>query len=207
MKTTAIILSSVTLFASTLAGCSHSSNVSTASSTTSTESSPAAGANGTTGAVLVKAGTVFRGKLQNEISSKKDHDGDKFTIVNDGETIYGHLENVHAAGLAHKPSLVMVFDNVTMANGEVGQPVDVTIENARVFNAKSHHLRTVGMMVGGAIAGHMAGKAAGKKHGGLAGAASGYVLSQEMKTDVDVKPGTTIVLKFNKDAIAATSAQ
>ena len=59
------------------------------------------------------------------------------------------------------------------------------------------------MVLGGAIAGHMA---AGKHHGGLAGAAGGYVLSQQMKTNVDAQPGTIVVLKFVSDAVAQTSA-
>ena len=190
----------------TLAACGgHSSNVSTASSSTAgAESSAAPGA--TSNTVIVPAGTTFRGKLQQEISTKKDHDGDKFTLVaSNGETIYGHLDNVQAAGVAKKPAMTIVFDNVTMPDGAVGTPVDVTIENMGAFGAKSHHFRTLAMMAGGAIAGHVAASKAGKKHGGLAGAAAGYMLSQEMKTDVDVKPGTVVVLKFNKDAVNGSS--
>lgn len=199
MKRFALVLTVAALAASTLTGCGKSSNVSTASSSAAPAASGAA--------VLAAAGSEFRGKLQQEVSTKKNHDGDKFTIVFKGETVNGHLEDVHPAGLGKKPSMVIVFDNLVMPDGMVAAPVDVTIVNAGVLNAKSHHMRTVGMMVGGAIAGHMAANAAKTKHGGLAGAAGGYMLSQEMKTDVDVKPGTTIVLKFNKDAVASGQTQ
>jgi hypothetical protein len=184
----------VASLSATLAACSRSSNVTTSSSSVA----PAASA----GAVVVAAGTTFRGKLQQEISSKTDRDGDRFSIVGNGETIDGHLVNVHPAGLGKKPAMTIVFDNVRTSDGTTAEPVDVTIENIGEFGAKSHHWRTIGMVMAGGIAGHMV---AHKHHGGLAGAAGAYMLSQEMKTDIDVKPGTTIVLKFNKDADAVTN--
>ena len=190
MKRFALTVLTVTLTASMLAGCGRSSNVQTATST----SAPSVRHD----TVLVTAGTTYRGKLQNEINSKTSHDGDKFSIDNKGETIYGHLENVHAAGMGKKPAMTLVFDNVTMPDGSVAAPIDVKIENMGAFDAKSHHLRTIGMMIAAGTAGHMA---AGKHHGGTAGATGAYILSQEMKTDIDVKPGTTIVLKFNTDAM------
>ncbi len=190
----------VLLAAVSFAACSHSSNVSTASSTAASSSAAPGAASAT---VIVPAGTVFRGKLQQEIGTRIDVNGDRFSIVGPhGETVNGHVDNVHKAGLARKPSMTIVFDNVRMADGTIGQPVTVKIENMGIFNAKSHHLRTIGMMIGGAVAGHMATHKVPMKHGALAGAAAGYVLSQEMKTDVDVKKGTTVVLKFTKPVLS-----
>lgn len=186
-----LALTTLLLFAIGLSACSRSSHVSTASSTMA----PGSGS----GSIVVPFGTTFRGKLKQEIDTKTSHDGDTFSIVaRNGETVNGHLSNVRAAGIGKKPALTLVFDNVTMPDGSVGTPVVATIENIGTFNAKTHHLRTLGLMAAGAMAGHVAMR--GKHHGGLAGAASGYVLSQEMKTDVDVKPGTTIVLKFRRNA-------
>lgn len=183
-----------------LAACSHSSNV----STTSASAAPGASSN----TVLIPAGTTFRGKLQQEIDTKTNHDGDKLTIVaSNGETVNAHLINVHPAGIAKKPTMTIVFDNVQMPGGAVGSPIDPTIENMGVFDAKTHHMRTLGLMAAGAMAGHLAASKAGKKHGGLAGAAGGYVLSQEMKTDVDVRKGTTVVLKFQHDVPSVAGQQ
>ncbi len=81
-------------------------------------------------------------------------------------------------------------------------PINVQLVSEGAFNAQSHHWRTIGMVLGGGTAGHIA---AGKHHGGTLGAAGGYMLSQAMKTDVDVKPGTVIVVKFVSDAVAQTS--
>lgn len=187
-----------------LGGCGRSSNVTTQSAVT--------GAPAADGAVLVKSGTEFRGKLQQEIATNKSHDGDTFTIVQQdtlmhkdpalhGVIVEGHLANVSAAGLGKKPAMTIVFDDVRMPDGQTA-PIHVQIVNVGAFDAKTHHWRTVGMVLGAGIAGHMA---AGKHHGGTMGAAGAYVLSQQMKTNVDVKPGTLVELKFLNDAVAQTS--
>ena len=190
-----------------LASCGKSSNVSTQSAGTTSAG---------TGATVVKAGTVYNGKLQQEISSKKNHDGDTFVLIETdtllhknpalkGSQIDGHLDNVTPAGMGRKPGMVIVFDDIQMPDGTKA-PVNVQLLSAGEFDAKSHKMRTVGLMVSGAVAGHMAGKATGKKHGGLLGAAGGYALSQEMKTDIDVKPGTIVQVKFLSDANANGTA-
>ena len=188
-----------------LAGCGHSSNV-------STQSAAAQSATTTGGPVLVKAGTVFYGKLAETMSSKSTPDGTAFQLIHvntlmhhdpalDGVSIDGHVENVTRAGLGKKPGMTIVFDDIAMPNGAKA-PIEVKLVSMRAFGAKSHHLRTLGMMIGGSVAGHMV---AGKHHGGMMGAAGGYVLSQEMKTDINVKRGTVLEVRFLKDASAAGS--
>jgi hypothetical protein len=201
MKQIAIVTALAALVA--LGACGRSSNVTTQSAVTG---APASG-----GAVLVTSGTEFRGKLQQEIATNKSHDGDTFTIVQQdtlmhkdpalhGAVVEGHLANVSAAGLGKKPALTIVFDDVRMPDGQTA-PIHVQIVNVGAFDAKTHHWRTAGMVIGAGIAGHMA---AGKHHGGAMGAAGAYVLSQQMKTNVDVKPGTLVELKFLSDAVSAS---
>ena len=203
-----IVIASGLVAAVALGACSRSSNVSTQSAVTAGSAAVAPG-----GSVLVKSGTRFQGRLGQEISTKKSHDGDTFTIVAQdtfmhrnaalrGAVITGHLENVSAAGLGKKPSLTLVFDDIALPNGQTA-PIHGRLINLGAFDAKSHHWRTVGMVLAGGAAGHVA---AGKEHGGLAGAAGAYLLSQEMKTDVDVKRGTLIELKFLDDAVASATA-
>jgi hypothetical protein len=189
-----------------LAACGKSSNVSTQSAGAGMT------ANTTGGTVVAPLGSVYRGKLDKEINTKTSHNGDTFTLVADGasgplagSSIEGHLTGIQAAGLAKKPAMTIVFDDVLLSDG-TKVPVTVQLLSTGDFGAKSHHMRTIGMMMGGAIAGHMAAHAAGKGHGGLLGAAGGYVLSQEMKTDIDVKPGTVIAVKFLAPAIEAATA-
>ena len=188
-----------------LASCGHKA-VTQQSSAMSTDTVTApAGAT-----VLVKAGTTVYGKLVAPINTKTTKDGQSFQIaVSDsmfhknppslaGAMIEGHVTGVQAAGLGKPAKLTIVFDDVKMANGSVA-PADVRLTSLKAFGAKSHHLRTLGMVVAGAVAGHMA---AGKHHGGTMGAVGGFVLSHSMKTDIVVPTGTMLEVKFLKDAVA-----
>ncbi|HEY5339512.1 MAG TPA: hypothetical protein VIK27_00670 [Candidatus Aquilonibacter sp.] len=198
-----VIIGAGLVVAIALGGCARSSNVSTQSAITP-------GRVAAEGRVVVAAGTRFAGKLQQEVATNKSHDGDTFSLLQTdtlfrhdpalhGATIEGHLENVSPAGMGKKPSLTLVFDDIRLQDGTTA-PVDVRLLNIGAFDAKTHHWRTAGMVLGAGLAGHVA---AGKHHGGLLGAAGGYVLSQQMKTNVDAKPGTLVELRFVKDAVAA----
>jgi len=178
-------------------GCAKSAPV-------TTQSSGAAGATG--GTVLVAAGTDFYGKLQQSIGTKTSKNGDKLTLVQTdtflhknpalhGILIEGHLDNIQAAGAMRKPAMTIVFDDVQMPDGTKA-PVDVQLVSVNAFEPKTHHLRTIGLMIGGAIAGHAVAKHTGASHGTLAGAAAGYVMSQALKTDIAVPAGTVIELRI-----------
>ena len=182
-----------------LAACSNNAPVSTENS-----GAPASG-----GSVLVAAGTDFYGKLQQPIGTKTSKDGDTFTLVGtntlfhknatlDGAVITGHVENVTPAGPMRKPAMTLVFDGIQLAGG-VKEPVDVQLVSANAFEPKTHHLRTIGMMIAGAMAGH-----AVNKHGGLVGAAAGYVLSQQLKTDIAVPAGTVLELRFRQPVMSGS---
>lgn len=193
-----------------LVACGHSSKVQTKSAGAANSVPPGA-------AVVVPAGTDFYGKLQQPIGSKSSKDGDTFQLQQTdtmlhknaalhGTVVDGHVEDVHAAGPMHKPSMTIVFDDITMPDGTKA-PVNVQLVSMNKFEAKTHHLRTIGMMIGGAVAGHEAKKHMG--HGGsFVGAVGGYALSQALKTDIYVPAGTVLELRFKAPvtAGAATSA-
>jgi hypothetical protein len=179
-----------------------------------TESSTAAGTAGG-GSVLVDAGTAFYGKLRQPIGSKISKDGETFALAQTdtllhklpalhGSIVEGHLENVRAAGTMRKPAMTIVFDDLLMPDGTKA-PVNVQLVSLNVFEPKTHHLRTIAMMIGGAIAGHEVAKHTGGSHAGLMGAAGGYVLSQTLKTDIFVPAGTVIELKFKSPVTASST--
>ena len=197
-------LIAIAVAATMLSACGKSSNVSTESS--GTGAAPAGGA------VLVAAGTDFYGRLQQPIGSKTSKDGDTFTLAQTdtmlhhdaalhGSVIDGHLENISPAGLGKKPAMTIIFDDITMPDGTKA-PVDVQLVSANAFDAKTHHLRTIGLMIGGAMAAH----AVTHGHGGMMGAAAGYVMSQELKTDIAVPAGTVLELKFKAPVTSAAPA-
>ncbi len=191
-----------------LAACGHKSAITVQSAGSTTAAAP--------GAVqVVPAGTAFYGKLQQPVSSK-GKDGDTFTLAQTdtflhknaalhGTVIDGHIDNVHAAGPMHKPSMTLVFDDIKMPDG-TKDPIVVQLVSLKAFEPQSHHLRTLGMMVGGAVAGHIAAKKLGKSHGGLLGAVGGYTISQQLKTDISVPAGTVLQLKFSQPVTAAPGA-
>ncbi len=196
------VVAAVALTTFALIACAKNAPVTTQSSgSTSTMSG---------GTVVVAAGTDFYGKLQQPIGTKTSHDGDTFTMVGtntlfhknaalEGAVISGHLTGITPAGPARKPTMTIVFDQIKMPDGTTS-PVDVQLVNVNAFEPKTHHLRTIGLMIAGAMAGHTVNKA----HGGLAGAAAGYVLSQELKTDIAVPAGTIIELRFLKPVTSAS---
>ena len=182
--------------------CAKSAPVSTQSSGGSSSSAG--------GTVVAAAGSDFYGKLQQPIGTKISKDGDTFSIVGtntlfhknaslEGAVISGHVDNVTPAGPMRKPAMTLVFDNIALPSG-VKEPVDVELVSANAFEPKTHHLRTIGLMIAGAVAGH----AVSKSHGGLAGAAAGYVLSQELKTDISVPAGTMIELRFKQPVMSGS---
>jgi hypothetical protein len=158
--------------------------------------------------VLVKKGTQVDGILQQRLSSKTSHDGDTFTLTEkdtffhknstiSGVTIEGHVENVSPAGPTHKASMTIVFDDAKLSNGTtVAFPA--TLKSLSTEEPHTHHIRDVGLIIGGAVAGHMMAK---QHHGGVAGAAAGFALASSLKSDIVIKQGTLVKLKMTQDMV------
>jgi hypothetical protein len=179
-----------------LSGCSHhASNVTTQSA--------GAGQQPAGGTTIVAAGTDYYGKLEAPIGSKTSKDGDTFAIDETrssnpalkGATIDGHLEGVQPAGPMRNPKMTIVFDDIRLPDGTKA-PVNVQLLTLHAFSPKTHHLRTIGLMIGGAVAGHEVAVHTGGHHGALLGAAGGYALSQQLKTDIAVPAGTILEVRF-----------
>jgi hypothetical protein len=177
-----------------LGGCSHhASNVTTQSA--------GAGQQPGGGTTIVAAGTDYYGKLEQPIGSKTSKDGDTFAIDETrssnpalkGATIDGHLEGVQPAGPMRNPKMTIVFDDIRLPDG-TKTPVNVQLLTLHAFSPKTHHLRTIGLMIGGAVAGHEV--AVHSHHGALLGAAGGYALSQQLKSDIAVPAGTILEVRF-----------
>jgi hypothetical protein len=195
--------------AAALAACGHKA-VTTQSSGAG---QPAAGAGG---AVVAASGSGFYGKLNVPISTKTSHNGDAFTLSQTdtlfhkspalhGAVIDGHVDGVTAAGPMRNPAMTIVFDDIRLADG-TKEPVNVVLVSTKQFDPKSHRMRTIGLMIGGAATGHAIAARTGKKHGALTGAAGGYVLSQTLKTDVEVPAGSVVELRFKSPVTAAADA-
>ncbi|HEY4440867.1 MAG TPA: hypothetical protein VGN14_10440 [Candidatus Elarobacter sp.] len=164
-------------------------------------------------AVIAPKGAEFEARLDRELNTKTLHDGDTFTLTEHegwfhkappglkGATIDGHVENVSAAKMGHGASMNVFLDDVKTADGQTA-PIDAKVTSTKALEPKTHHLRDVGLIVGGAVAGHIASKRTGIKHGTIAGAAAGFALATSLKSDIDVKRGTIVHLKLNAPVVA-----
>ncbi len=153
------------------------------------------------------AGAQFEARLDQQLDTKRLHDGDKFTMTEHdgffhkappalkGAKIEGHVEHVSAAHPGHAATLSLVLDDVVMADGTKAA-IDAQITSLKEFEPRKHHLRDTALVLGGAVAGHMMAKKHGVKHGGLAGAGAGFVIATTLKSDIKVKRGTILHLKL-----------
>jgi hypothetical protein len=161
-------------------------------------------------------GAIFDGKINTELSSKTSQNGDPFTLTITGSLFHphkelqgavidGHVENVTPASATHKATMNLIFDDITFADG-TKQPISVVVNKLSIIEPKTHHIRDVGLIVGGAVAGHIVSKKTGHGGGTLAGAAAGFALASSMKSDIDIKPGTIVQLKLKSDLTVPAAA-
>jgi hypothetical protein len=162
-------------------------------------------------AVLVARGAEVDGSLQQPISSKLNHNGDRFTLAQTdtfwhhkpqlkGAIIDGHVENVSPAGPAKKATLSLVFDDITLADGST-VPLSAQLISLKEVEPQTHKIRDTGIILGSAFTGHLVSKNTGKNGGTLAGAAAGVALVATLKDDIKVKRGTVLRLKLLKPIV------
>ena len=161
--------------------------------------------------VVVPAGTTIDTDLQQELSTGKSLNNQKFSIkVKNGSvgkypslkdaTIEGHLEKVTKAAKGQKATMNLVFDNIKLKNGDLGA-IDATLVNTKVeTKTKGTFLKNAGIILGGTIAGNFIGDRTKFKHGKLAGAAAAtaFVLSSP-GGEVVLKKGTDLQLKLKSN--------
>jgi hypothetical protein len=159
--------------------------------------------------VLEKRGGEINAQVSTALSSKTNADGDPFVlVVHDtffhrtpnlkGAVIEGHLEGVTKATPTHAATMRLIFDDLKLPDGTT-EPVDLKVVSIHDFEPHTHHVRDVGIIVGGVVAGHIASKRSGVKGGTLTGAAAGFAIASSLKSDITVKPGTNVKLRANTD--------
>ncbi|MBH8563965.1 hypothetical protein I8748_17545 [Nostoc sp. CENA67] len=212
MKNLFPLLLSAVLLSTTVACNKTSSQTNVTSTNNKTAIVDSASSQPNNQKITVPAGTSFDTVLQQEISTGKNQNNDRFVlkiknsllkgnpILKDGQ-IQGHLEDVVKAAKGKKASLHLVFDDVSLKDGS-SYPIDATLINTQLeTKTKGKFIQNAGIILGGAVAGHFLGDKAKFKHGGLAGgaAAAAFVLSSP-GGEVVLKKGTNIKLQL-KSAI------
>jgi hypothetical protein len=160
---------------------------------------------------VVPAGITIDTDLQQELSSDKSTNNQKFSIkVKNGSvskypalkdaTIEGHLEKVAKAAKGKKAAMNLVFDDIKLKNGDI-EAIDATLVNTQVeTKTKGTFLKNAGIILGGTIAGNFIGDKTKFKHGKLAGAAAAtaFVLSSP-GGEVVLAKGTDLQLKLKSN--------
>jgi hypothetical protein len=205
MKKLMPLVLGATLMMTTVA-CTSPKDTAVKNSTSSTNTKLVNNNNSKNAQAIVALGTEFETKLQQEISTGKNRENDKFALkvrsnnpVLKDSIINGHLENVNKAARGKKAKLNLVFDDITLKNGD-RLPIDATLVNTKIeTKTKGKFLQNAGIILGGATAGRFLGNKTNFKHGGLTGgaAAAAYVLSSP-GGEVVLKRGTDIKLKLSK---------
>jgi hypothetical protein len=164
--------------------------------------------NATNPNAIVPAKFEFEADLQQEISSGKNKENDRFQLrIQNGTVgkypflkdavILGHLENVVKAARGKKASLNLVFDEIRLKNGDV-LSLDAELINTRIeTQTKGKFLQNAGIILGGIAAGKLLEDKQKFKHGALAGgAAAAAVVLASPGNEVKLKKGTDIKLRL-----------
>lgn len=216
MKKILPLLLGVVLLSNTVACSKPSDKTSNTSNNTSTANTATTTSNTTKQVSSVPVGTTFDTILDQDLSTGKNNNNDRFTmrvknsLLGGNQTlkdaqIQGHLEDVVKAARGKKASLHLVIDDIILKDGSA-YPIDASLVNTQVeTKTQGKFLKNAGIILGGAVAGHFLGDKAKFKHGGLAGgaAATAFVLSSP-GGEVVLKKGTDVKLKL-KSALATSS--
>ncbi len=167
----------------------------------------------------IPAGASFDAKLQEEITTARNHNQDRFTLreqnplfggnplLKDAQ-IEGHLEQVTKAGKGVKAKLHLVFDDIVLNDGN-RFPLNATLVNSTIeTKTKGTLLRNAGIVIGGAVIGHYVGKATHVPLGTTGGAATATaVVLNSPGGEVVLKRGTSLKLKLNAPLNTSVAAQ
>jgi hypothetical protein len=145
------------------------------------------------------AGAQFEARFDGALDSKRMHDGDRFTLTEDGTSyrgtppalkrakIEGHVEHVSAARKDHRATLNVVMDNVVLADG-TRAPIDATITAIGARDPRTLRLRDAGLVLGARVTGEP-----GRKKPGGEGVA---LRSRSAAKQIEVRRGTVVRVKL-----------
>ncbi|MDP9106640.1 MAG: hypothetical protein M3N49_12000 [Candidatus Eremiobacteraeota bacterium] len=149
----------------------------------------------------ITAGTELVGTIDQNVSSKDAVVGQRITISNvhsqdnnvTGAIIYGHVDDVQAAGQGRPGKVSIAYDTLKTRAGNTyaltGRTTGVT------ENTKSNAVNEAGGAVAGMIVGNIIGKKLGTNLGGLLGAAGGYVYAKNAKQNVTIPQNSVVTVQ------------
>lgn len=117
-----------------------------------------------------------------------------------GATIYGEVVDVQAAHQGVNPSLAISVNAIKLAGSSAQQPISAKVVRMNPVQG-NNFTKEAGGTLGGMLLGNWIGKSLNNNQGGLIGAAGGYLLTSNSKTNLDVAAGSAVTLQLT-DALA-----
>lgn len=171
--------------------------------------------------IAVPAGTQLKGELDGLLSSKTNKIGDifrllvtdpimveKLEVIPKGTVINGTVSAVTPASSGKKGNMSLSFNSMTLISGRtLNLDASSTVEGTgdATVQGESKAGRNTAIVAGAAAAGALAGKLLGKSNkdavvGAVVGGAAGGIAAAVMNGgEVDLKSGSALALKLNKE--------
>ncbi len=155
----------------------------------------------------VPAGSGLNGSLNNALDTKSSYAGQPLSIsvvspfpngisALGGATIYGHVGNVVPGGRGTNPQLSIILDKIKFSNGS-SEMIGAVVN--KLEPKKDKRGRVLLGTAGGMFLGNWAGKALfGGSAGGAVGAATGFLLSSNNKSDFHVPAGSPVGIQLTR---------
>jgi hypothetical protein len=161
-------------------------------------------------AQTLPAGTQLNAVMRNALDTKSAYTGQPISLsvvspvprnatTVEGAVIYGHVSHVRSAGQGRNPELEVVLDKIAFRNVQ-SQPLSANIANITEKKDQSPLVKGAAGALGGMLLGNWLGKALfGAKGGGLVGAAAGYLLASNNKSNFHVPSGSAATVHLAGD--------
>jgi hypothetical protein len=151
-------------------------------------------------------GATLDGRLQQEISTQRARDGQKFTMVTpSGSRIKGHLSEVQRANFGRKSHLKLNIDTITFTD-ETSLPISAEVIGVSQTK-QTNYAQAAGTVLGSMIVGNIVGKAIGTNLGGLIGVAGGSLLAANTSQNIILSGDSFIRIRLKAPLVSGDQAR
>jgi hypothetical protein len=169
--------------------------------------------------VTLAKGDTVNLSMQSTLDTGSAYVGERFTArvvppYPEGDTdlanavASGEVVKVTPAGQGRNPELLLNFSTITLANGS-SYPINAEVTGAGTTQQAKNAGHTVLTTIGGLIAGNVLAKVifhAATGIGGLIGAAGGFLIGQNKKSNMTLSPGANIQLTLTRPLLVRRQA-
>lgn len=167
--------------------------------------------------VTLDKGETLTAQVQNTLDTGKAYAGERFTArvvppYPRGDTdlanavVNGEVTKVVAAGQGRKPELYLSFNSITLQNG-TSYPLNAQMTDAAQKKQTRNGGHVALTTLGGLIAGNIIGKTIFHTNaGGLLGAAGGFLVGYNKKSNIVLKSGSNVTLTLTRPLLVRRQA-